>query len=183
MKPKIIETEKEYDVALAHVDRLMSAKAGTPELEELQLWTLLVEAYEDKHYPIERPDPVAAIQFRMEQQGLKQVDLVPFIGSKSKVSEVLSGRRSLSIAMIRRLHEGLGIPAEVLLGEVECGRSGILNSKTRKTRQEVRSTCATRTKRKPGLSETASAPGIPRVAEDPALYGRRRKEPKGNDST
>jgi transcriptional regulator with XRE-family HTH domain len=76
----------------------------------------LIQAYEDQHYPIAKPDPVEAIRFRMDQQDLKPADLVPFLGSKSKVSEVLNGKRSLSMTMVRKLHQGLGIPAESLLG-------------------------------------------------------------------
>ncbi len=85
----------------------------------LQERSPLVEAYEEKHYPIALPNPISAIKFRMEQQGLKQSDLIPYIGSKSKVSEVLSGKRALSKQMIRALHEGLNIPLEVLIQEEE----------------------------------------------------------------
>ena len=116
MKPKIIRTEADYEAALARIDVLMD---GDPEPtsaagEELELLSLLVENYEKEIYPIERPSPLAAIQFRMEQAGLKAKDLTPYIGSASKVSEVLSGKRALSLAMIRNLVK-LGIPAEVLL--------------------------------------------------------------------
>ena len=86
-------------------------------VDELELLATLVELYEAEVYPIPSPDPIDAIRFRMEQQELKQKDLIPFLGSKSKVSEVLSRKRSLSISMIRKLHEGLGIPVEVLLGQ------------------------------------------------------------------
>lgn len=115
MNPKLIKSEAEHAAALARIDALWSARPGTPEGEELELWVHLVEAYEEAHHAIPLPDPVAAIRFRMEQQGLKPADLVPYIGSKSKVSEVLNGRRPLSLTMIRNLHAGLGIPAEVLL--------------------------------------------------------------------
>lgn len=118
MKPKVLKSEAEYDEALAIIDTLMSAKPGSPEGELLELWVVLVEEYERRHYPIELPDPVDAIRFRMEQADLTPGDLVPFIGSKSKVSEVLSGRRGLSLAMIRRLHAGLGIPYDVLIQDV-----------------------------------------------------------------
>ena len=114
MIPKLIKTEKEYEAALLHVDSLMSAAAGTPEMEELELWVHLVEKYEDDAYPISPPNPLAAIRFKMEQLGLHASDLVPCIGSKSKVSEVLAGKRGLSLAMIRKLHDRLGIPAEIL---------------------------------------------------------------------
>jgi HTH-type transcriptional regulator / antitoxin HigA len=115
MKPRLLKTEKEYEKGLARIDQLMSAKADTPEMDELEFWVLLVEAYEDKHYPMDPPDPIEAILFRMDQEGLHPADLVPYIGSKSKVSEVLNGKRSLSLTMIRKLSTGLGIPTEILL--------------------------------------------------------------------
>lgn len=178
MEPKIIRSEKDYDAALAHVDRLMSAKPGTPELDELKLWTLLVEAYEDKHYSIDRPDPVAAIQFRMEQQGLKQVDLIPYIGSKSKVSEVLSGRRSLSIAMIRRLHEGLGIPAEILIGEGGSDKSTPRKGTAAKGgERKARIALKGRARKGEKATETSEDCGTARVAETPARYGYSRGKP------
>jgi len=95
----------------------MDAKPGTPDMDELELLTALVEMYEDRHYPISPPDPVDAIRFRMEQLGLSQKDMTPFMGNKSKVSEVLNRKRPLTLAMMRALHKGLGIPAEVLLKE------------------------------------------------------------------
>jgi len=119
MKAKVIKTAPEYAAALARIDKLMDAKANTPQGEELELLSLLVHEYEENVFPIDKPDPVTAIRFRMEQQGLKPKDLVPFLGSRSRVSEVLSGRRALSLKMIRSLVSGLGIPAEVLVGEGE----------------------------------------------------------------
>ena len=115
MKPKIIKTKADYKEALARIEELFAAVPGTPEGDELELLTTLVELYEAKAFPIDLPDPLTAIRFRMEQQGLKPKDLVSFIGSPSKVSEVLSGQRSLSLSMIRNLVTGLEIPAEVLL--------------------------------------------------------------------
>jgi len=115
MNPKLIKSDAEHAAALARIDALWAARPGTAEGEELELWVHLVEAYEEAHHAIPLPDPVAAIRFRMDQQGLRAADLVPYIGSKSKVSEVLNGKRPLSLAMIRNLHAGLGIPAEVLL--------------------------------------------------------------------
>src|SRR5208337_183038 len=114
---KVIKTDAEYEAALAEIDRQLDSEiaAGTPEAEKLELLTLLVHEYESSHYPIGIPDPIEAIKFRMEQQNLSQRDLVPFIGSRSKVSEVLSGRRPLTLSMMRALHSGLGIPAKVLL--------------------------------------------------------------------
>jgi HTH-type transcriptional regulator/antitoxin HigA len=115
MKPKVIKTETEYKATLAYIDKIFAARPGTAKGYELELLLLLVEKYEEAEFPIALPDPVAAIRFRMEQNQLKPKDLAPYIGSKSKVSEVLSGRRPLSLAMIRNLMTGLGIPAEVLL--------------------------------------------------------------------
>lgn len=114
---KIIKTEKEYEAALKRIEALMDAAPGSSEEEELDLLALVVEKYEDQHYPIDTPDPIDAITFRMEQQGLTPKDMVKYLGSQSKVSEVLNRKRPLSLAMIRNLHRGLGIPAEALLGD------------------------------------------------------------------
>lgn len=119
MKAKVIKTEAEYAVALARIGKLMDAQPNTPQGDELELLSLLVHDHEEKCFPIDKPDPVAAIRFRMEQQGLEPKDLVPFLGSRSRVSEVLSGRRKLSLKMIRALVDGLKIPAEILLGQAE----------------------------------------------------------------
>ena len=116
MKVKVIKSESEYTAALTRIEKLMDAKANTPQGDELELLSLLVHEYEEKVFPVSKPDPVAAIRFRMEQQGLAPRDLVPLLGSRSRVSEVLSGRRSLSLKMIRNLVVRLGIPAGVLLG-------------------------------------------------------------------
>jgi HTH-type transcriptional regulator/antitoxin HigA len=115
LKPKIIKTEAEYQLALARIETIFDARPGTAKGDELELLLFLVETYEDKAYPIDLPDPIAALRFRMEQAGLKPNDLIPYIGSKSKVSEVLSGRRPLSLTMIRKLVTGLRFPAEVAL--------------------------------------------------------------------
>lgn len=117
MTSRLIKNEEDYNKALSRIEQLMDAKPGTVEMDELELMTALVELYEERHFPISRPDPIDAIKFRMEQMGLDQKDIIPFIGSKSKVSEVLNGKRSLTLAMMRGLHKGLGIPAEVLLKE------------------------------------------------------------------
>jgi HTH-type transcriptional regulator/antitoxin HigA len=114
---KIIKTEKEYNKVLSRIDLLMDAEPNTPEGDEIELLVTLIELYEDKKYPIDMPDPIAAIKFRMEQLGLQQKDLVLFIGSKSKVSEVLNKKRPLSLSMMRALYKGLGIPAEILMQE------------------------------------------------------------------
>lgn len=117
MQAKVIKNEAEYLAALKEIEALWDAAPGTREAEAAELWVLLIEAYEKKAYPIEMPDPVGAIQFRMEQQNLKPADLIQYIGSKSKVSEILNRKRPLSMTMVRKLHSGLGIPAEVLLQE------------------------------------------------------------------
>jgi len=114
---KPIKTEADYDAALEQISLLMNAKAGTLEADELEVLATLVECYETEHYPINLPDPIAAIRFRMEQADLSQRDLIPYIGSRSKVSEVLSGKRPLTLQMMRSLHQRLGIPADVLLQE------------------------------------------------------------------
>src|SRR5215813_2296886 len=112
---RAIRSEADYEVALARIDDLMDAENGTPEGEELDVLTDLVELYEAKHVPIGFPSPLGAIRFRVEQGGLSPRDLIPFMGSRSKVSEVLSGKRPLTMQMARALHANLGIPADVLL--------------------------------------------------------------------
>ena len=112
---RAIRTEEDYEAALARIDEIFDAKSGTPEEEELEELVDLIQLYESKHYPIDPPDPISAIRFRMEQAGLKQRDLVPIIGSRARVSEVLSGKRDITMSMARALHEHLGIPADVLL--------------------------------------------------------------------
>ncbi len=119
MKAKVIRTEAENEAALARIEELMDATAGTSEGEELDLLSLLVWTYEQEHYPIGMPTPLGAIEFFMDQNNLSQADMVQYLGSPSKVSEVLNGKRALSKTMIRKLVEGLGIPAEILL-EVEA---------------------------------------------------------------
>jgi HTH-type transcriptional regulator/antitoxin HigA len=115
MISRLIKTEEDYEKALYRIEGIMDAEPGTPEIDELELLTALVGMYEDQHYPISPPDPVEAIKFRMDQLGLTQKDMVPYIGTKSKVSEVLNGKRSLTLAMMRSLNKNLGISAEVLL--------------------------------------------------------------------
>lgn len=113
----LIKSEAQYEAALERAERLMEARAGTPEAEELEHLAMVIDAYEEKHHAIDLPDPVSAIQFRMEQEGLTNKDLIPYLGSSAKVSEVLSGRRDLTLSMIRALNKHLGIPAEVLIQE------------------------------------------------------------------
>jgi HTH-type transcriptional regulator/antitoxin HigA len=117
MEPKVIKTETDYEATLAHVAELMDAQPGSLEEDELELFSLLVERYEQEPFAIAPPDPVEAILFRMEQEGLTRKELVAYIGSPSKVSEVLNRKRPLSLTMIRALRAGLGIPAEVLVQE------------------------------------------------------------------
>jgi len=117
MEPRVIKTREQYEEALAIVEELMgrSVEADSKEGERLELFALLVENYEKEHFAMGLPDPIEAILFRMDQQGLTQRDLVPYLGSRSKVSEVLARKRPLTLAMIRALVAGLGIPADVLL--------------------------------------------------------------------
>lgn len=118
MKPKVIKNEQEYDETLKYVENLMECdELNSTQVDELELLGTLIELYENEHYPMELPTPIEAIRFRMEQEGLTQSDLIPYLGSRSKVSEVLSGKRNLSLSMIRQLNIGLGIPAEVLLAK------------------------------------------------------------------
>jgi HTH-type transcriptional regulator / antitoxin HigA len=117
---KPIRTEEDFKATLLRIESLMMAEAGTPEADELEVLGTLVELYEEKLFPMGWPDPVEAIKFRMDQAGLSARDLVPLLGSRAKVSEVLSGKRSLTLQMIRALHEHLGIPAEVLLRQPEA---------------------------------------------------------------
>ena len=114
MNIRPIKNEEDYTRALSHIESLMDAKPNTPQMDELEVLTTLVEAYEEQHYGIEAPDPIEAIKFRMEQKGLKQKDLVDIVGSKSRVSEVLNRKRKLTIEMIRNLHAQLHIPIESL---------------------------------------------------------------------
>ena len=110
-----IRTEADYEAALARAAELMDAPAGTPEEDELDVLADLIEAYEDRHFPVGDPDPIDAIELFMDQQDLSRADLIPYIGSRAKVSEVLSGKRSITMSMARALHEHLGIPADMLL--------------------------------------------------------------------
>ena len=115
---KPIRSESDYQAALAEIERLWGAKSGTPEGDRLEIVATLVDAYENEHEPMDPPDPIEAIEFRMEQQGLTRRDLEGLLGSRARVAEVLNRKRDLSINMIRRLHETLGISAEVLIRPV-----------------------------------------------------------------
>lgn len=117
-----IRTEADHDLAVARIAELIGAKPDTAEGEELDILATLVDAYEAKHHAIDVPDPIAAIQFRMEQQGLTRKNLEPLIGSRARVSEVMTRRRSLTLAMIRRVRKELGLSADVLIGHPEKNR-------------------------------------------------------------
>jgi HTH-type transcriptional regulator/antitoxin HigA len=114
---RIIHTDEEHAAALLDLDRLLELDParGSPEADELQLLALVIEIYEQRRWPVELPDPVDAILFVMDQRGLTRRDLEPYLGSRSRVSEVLARKRSLSLRMIRALHEGLGLPLQVLV--------------------------------------------------------------------
>jgi len=115
MKPKVLKTESDHLAALAKVEALMHAKPGSSAEAELELWSLLVENYERVHHPIDPPDPIEAIRFRMEQEGLRHVDMTRYFKTRGRVSEVLNRKRKLTLPMIRALSAGLHIPAEVLI--------------------------------------------------------------------
>ncbi|MGA8611502.1 MAG: helix-turn-helix domain-containing protein [Xanthobacteraceae bacterium] len=112
---KPIRSKRDYESALKEVERLWGTKSGTRDGDRLDVLATLIDAYEEGHYPIDPPDPIEAIKFRMEQQGLTRRDLEEIIGTRTRIAEVLNRKRGLSIGMIRRLHERLGIPAEVLI--------------------------------------------------------------------
>jgi HTH-type transcriptional regulator / antitoxin HigA len=115
MNIKPIKTEQDYQDALQRIETLWGCKKDTPEGDEFDLLITLVESYEMKHYPIAPPDPVDAIKFRMEQMNMTKADMVKFLGSQSRVSEVLNRKRSLTLKMVKSLYSGLKIPAEILL--------------------------------------------------------------------
>lgn len=115
MEIKPIKTKRDYDAAMREIEGLMGAKRNSPEGDKLDLLVTLVEAYEARHFPLDLPDPVEAIKFAMEQRNLGVKDLVPFIGQPNRVYEVLNRKRPLTMAMVWKLHTGLGIPAESLI--------------------------------------------------------------------
>jgi HTH-type transcriptional regulator/antitoxin HigA len=121
MEIKPIRTEEDYQAALEEIERLMDAQPDTPEGDRLDVLATLVEAWEEKHCPIEEPDPIEAIQHRMEALGMSRKDLETMIGGRNRVSEVLSRKRPLTINMIRRLSEGMHLPADVLIRVYETG--------------------------------------------------------------
>jgi HTH-type transcriptional regulator / antitoxin HigA len=115
MNIKPIKTRKDYQVAMNRLEGIFDAKPGTPEGDELEVLGILIDKYEQEHYPVGYPDPVEAIKFRMEQLGYSQSDLAQVVGLKSRASEILSKKRKLTLEMIRQLHQTLGIPTDVLI--------------------------------------------------------------------
>jgi HTH-type transcriptional regulator/antitoxin HigA len=122
MEIKPIRSNTDYERALQEIQRLWGAKEGTAEGDRLDVLATLVDAYEQKHFPIDTPEPIEAIRFRLEQQGLDERALVGVIGGRSRVYEVMRRKRPLSLDMIRRLHERFGIPAEVLIRPIRAAR-------------------------------------------------------------
>lgn len=112
---KVIETEQEYVKTLIRLEKIFDAKSNTPEKKEAELLVFLIEKYENEHYPIEIPDPIEAIKFRMEQMGYKQKDLTKIVGYKSRVSEILNRKRKLTLDMVRTFHQKLNIPLVTLV--------------------------------------------------------------------
>ena len=110
-----IKNEQDYSIALSRIEELWGSKKDTPEGDEFDLLVTLVESYEMKHYPISPPDPIDAIKFRMEQMGMTSADMVKYLGSQSRVSEILNRKRGLTLAMIKSLYKELKIPADILL--------------------------------------------------------------------
>lgn len=117
MNLKIIRTEEDYNLAIKRLEDIFDAPVNSPEGDEADILTILIEKYEDEHYPIAPPDPIEAIKFRMEQMDMKKSDLAEIIGYKSRVSEILSRKRKLTLQMIRNLHEKLNIPYDNLLSD------------------------------------------------------------------
>ena len=122
MKIKPIKTQADYEGALERIEGLFDAKPNTPKGDEFEVLVTLVSAYEDEHYKIDAPDPVEAIKQIMEAQEMRSQDMIKFLGSSSKVSEVMNKKRGLSLSMIRKLTHGLHIPAEILVREYELSR-------------------------------------------------------------
>jgi HTH-type transcriptional regulator/antitoxin HigA len=118
MQLKPIKTEADHEAALREIERLWGAEEGTAESDRLEILTTLVEAYEEAHFPIDMPDPIDAIKFRLEQQGEDKKALIGIIGNRTRVYEVLRGDRALSLTMIRQLNQHLNIPAEILIRPV-----------------------------------------------------------------
>lgn len=132
---KYLLTETDYREALGEIERLFEATPETPEGDRLDILTLLVEDYEERQYPVPPPNPVAALEYYLESRGLTRRDLEPYLGSRARVAEILNRRRPLTIEMIRRLHQGLGIPAEVLIQPYPVQKQGEVTG--RRSKQKV----------------------------------------------
>jgi HTH-type transcriptional regulator / antitoxin HigA len=175
---KPIRTPADYEQALATLEDLWGSESGTLAGDQLDVLATLIDAYEAEHEPIDPPDPIEAIKFRMEQQGLTRRDLKPLIGTRTRVAEVLNRKRGLSINMIRRLHEGLGIAAEVLIqpsrqAMVPHAR-GVKNAATAAGGRARRR--ASQPRREGATGQVAAeAPGLP-PAEQPARRRRVRED-------
>jgi len=122
MNIKPIKTKKDYQKALKRIDNLMDAELGTPEGDELEILAILVERYEEEAFPIEAPDPISAIKFRLEQLGMEQADFAKIVGP-NRASEILSGQRTISLSLIKKIHNELRIPYENLLGDSHTRRA------------------------------------------------------------
>lgn len=122
MDIKPIKTEEDYQAALLKLDELFDAPEGTPESDEADILAVMVDDYENKHYPIDSPDPIEAIKIRMEDMQLKQADLIPEIGGKSRVSEILNRKRRLTVDMIRKLTARLSLSADILIKDYKLSR-------------------------------------------------------------
>jgi HTH-type transcriptional regulator/antitoxin HigA len=133
MQIQPVRTRLDHIAAVKRIEALMDAgvKPGTPEDDELEIWFTLVDAYEAKAFPIDAPDPVTAIQFCMEQQGLSRKDIEPYIGSRARVSEIMNGKRQLTLDMVQRVREGLGISADLLIARHPYQLAPIVNAEMR----------------------------------------------------
>ena len=137
MEIKPIRTEADYEAALKDIEKLMESQPGTPEGDRMDVLVTLIEAYEAKHFPIPEPDdPVEVLEYYMESRGLNRSDLIAYLGSKERVSEVFNRKRGLSLEMIRRLHNGLGIPADLIMGK--HANSATLTHSSRMLREPAR---------------------------------------------
>ena len=123
MNIKPIKTKSDDQAALKEIEQLLDSKPKTPQSDRLEVLTILVEAYEEKHYNIPLPNPVEAILYHMESRGLTRKNLEPYIGSRARVSEILNRKRPLSVDMIRKLNQGFGIPAEILIQPYKCKKA------------------------------------------------------------
>jgi len=140
MTIKPIRSNKDLKKALTRIDAIIDAKYGTPEYDELEVLSTLVEVYEDKNHPIPHPDPVDAIKFRMDQMGLRQADIANLFGGKNRTSEVLTRKRPLNLRMIRNLHEKLHVPSDSLIGSTVPASSSLKPKRARAAVSKVRAT-------------------------------------------